>query len=69
MSYHRCLNCGAVTGAPETHQACPDGSAPTWEVCTCGSGGHPRRCDLHPDAYEEHTADLNADADDAGGDL
>lgn len=28
--------------------------------CTCGSGGHPRTCRLHPDRYEEHIAELDA---------
>jgi hypothetical protein len=27
--------------------------------CTCGSGAHPRRCELHPDAYDRHIAELN----------
>lgn len=28
--------------------------------CTCGSGAHPRRCGLHPDAYDQHIAEYNA---------
>jgi hypothetical protein len=33
--------------------------------CTCGSGGHPRYCDTHPDAYAAHVAELEAEASDA----
>ena len=29
-------------------------------VCTCGSGGHPRHCKEHPDAYDKHVAEINA---------
>lgn len=32
------------------------------EACTCGSGAHPRRCALHPDAYDAHVLDLNRDS-------
>ena len=31
------------------------------EKCTCGSGAHPRRCKKHPDAYEKHCEELNAE--------
>jgi hypothetical protein len=31
-------------------------------ACTCGSGGHPRRCTQHPKAYDEHVAELNEEA-------
>lgn len=27
--------------------------------CTCGSGGHPRECKLHPELYRLHVAELN----------
>lgn len=27
--------------------------------CTCGSGGHPRRCALHPLSWDSHIAELN----------
>lgn len=27
--------------------------------CTCGSGGHPRACALHPESYRLHVAELN----------
>lgn len=27
--------------------------------CTCGSGAHPRRCLVHPGAFEEHIRQLN----------
>lgn len=37
--------------------------------CTCGSGGHPRQCALHPESYRLHVAELNmlalADEDDS----
>lgn len=66
MGYHRCLGCGILTGIPERHPTCPaTGAPPAWERCTCGSGAHPRACDLHPGAYEEHMAELNAEDDDA----
>jgi hypothetical protein len=55
MGHHKCLRCGYLTGIPSSHTTCGN----HWEVCTCGSGGHPRRCDLHPGAYEEHIAELN----------
>lgn len=29
--------------------------------CTCGSGAHPRRCNLHPDAYEKHITELEGE--------
>ena len=29
--------------------------------CRCGSGGHPRRCEVHPWAFDQHVADLNHD--------
>lgn len=28
--------------------------------CRCGSGAHPRRCDVHPDAFDEHVRELQA---------
>ena len=28
--------------------------------CRCGSGGHPRRCERHPNAYDRHVVELNA---------
>lgn len=31
----------------------------TEERCTCGSGGHPRECAKHPEAYEAHIRELN----------
>jgi hypothetical protein len=27
--------------------------------CTCGSGGHPRRCKLHPGAYDHIIREMN----------
>ena len=29
--------------------------------CRCGSGGHPRRCERHPWAFDAHVAELNAE--------
>lgn len=29
--------------------------------CTCGSGGHPRKCKVHPWAYQQHIMDMNHD--------
>lgn len=29
--------------------------------CTCGSGAHPRKCELHPHYYRLHIASLNVD--------
>lgn len=29
--------------------------------CTCGSGGHPRRCRIHPWAFQQHVFELNHD--------
>lgn len=29
--------------------------------CTCGSGGHPRHCKRHPDAFEAHVMEMNRD--------
>jgi hypothetical protein len=29
--------------------------------CTCGSGAHPRKCELHPAAYALHVAMLNVE--------
>jgi hypothetical protein len=63
MGYHRCLGCGVMTGMPESHPICA-GEPPHWLVCTCGSGGHPRRCEEHPGAYEEHLRGLNAEGAD-----
>jgi hypothetical protein len=30
--------------------------------CRCGSGAHPRKCDLHPERYRLHVAELNVEA-------
>jgi len=29
--------------------------------CTCGSGAHPRRCNLHPEHYQQHCDELSAE--------
>lgn len=29
--------------------------------CRCGSGGHPRKCERHPWAFDAHVAELNAE--------
>lgn len=31
------------------------------ERCTCGSGGHPRRCTEHPERFQAHIDELNAE--------
>lgn len=58
MGYYRCLSCGLRTAFPESHPTC---QLTRW--CTCGSGGHPRPCEAHPGAYEEHLAELNEEAE------
>lgn len=58
MGHWRCTVCDWMTGDPTTHRSA---HAPDWEHCTCGSGGHPRRCDLHPGAYERHVAEIDAE--------
>lgn len=30
--------------------------------CRCGSGMHPRRCELHPERYAEHCDEINSEA-------
>jgi hypothetical protein len=50
-----------MTGDPTRHMECNAG----WDICTCGSGAHPRPCDLHPDAYEAHVTELASTEDDA----
>lgn len=42
-------------------QSVPEGSAPvdSDQRCTCGSGGHPRRCELHPLSWDSHIAEIN----------
>ena len=30
--------------------------------CRCGSGAHPRECELHPELYRLHIAELNVEA-------
>lgn len=27
--------------------------------CKCGSGGHPRRCEVHPFTFDAHVAEIN----------
>lgn len=29
--------------------------------CTCGSGAHPRHCHIHPENYQLHINEINAD--------
>ena len=54
---HKIFACGH---APTGIDHCPVcGSTALVEHCTCGSGGHPRRCATHPDAYDAHIAELN----------
>lgn len=56
----RCLGCDYMTGVPDLAASHRCGNSGRWEHCTCGSGAHPRKCELHPGAYEEHIAALNA---------
>ena len=60
MAYYKCLTCGFLTGTPEIHTSC---KAPDWEICRCGSGAHPRHCELHPERYEQHWEELNREND------
>lgn len=57
MGYYRCKLCGLVTGDPSFHSSTDH--EPDWFICTCGSGGHPRRCNNHPGAYEHHIQELD----------
>lgn len=51
--------CGHVTIAPWA--SCPVCTAlPSVGPCTCGSGGHPRACQVHPDRFEAHCEELDA---------
>jgi hypothetical protein len=65
VGHWRCLECGIKTGTPEKHDeliakySIPH--TPNWEHCSCGSGPHPRRCELHPNVYDFHCAELNKD--------
>lgn len=61
MGYIKCLKCEIdLSGlAAVDHVLCCDGEI---ERCTCGSGVHPRHCDLHPLAYEFHVRSLNAES-------
>lgn len=34
-------------------------------TCTCGSGGHPRRCAKHPEEFDRHCADMDRENHDA----
>lgn len=36
-----------------------DGVSPAEPRCTCGSGAHPRRCGVHPCAYDLHRMEIN----------
>ena len=67
MGYSECLTCGLMTGRPDLHVVC--GPAPArFRVCTCGSGAHPRRCAEHPDRYDAHVAELNAESEEEPAD-
>ena len=60
MGYRKCLGCGYTTGDTSTHRECAkSGTAIEWEACDCGSGGHPRKCALHPSEYDRHCAELS----------
>jgi len=36
--------------------------------CRCGSGAHPRRCEVHPLAFDEHARELQAINDEENND-
>lgn len=36
--------------------------------CTCGSGGHPRHCKLHPDQFRIHVAEMGVESHFTEGD-
>lgn len=38
----------------------PDGAISDNPKCRCGSGAHPRRCNVHPWGFRLHVAKLNA---------
>lgn len=65
MGHYRCLTCEHRTGLTIT--ACPQCGGISIEHCTCGSGGHPWRCLIHPDEYQRHIDELNAEPDDEQG--
>lgn len=55
----RCMGCDFRTGVLDIASRHRCGNSGRWEHCTCGSGGHPRRCELHPGAYEEHCREID----------
>lgn len=64
MGAWRCLGCNLRTGDKNYHQECPVlGTDIKWELCNCGSGGHPRRCELHPEVFEEHIKELEGESE------
>lgn len=63
MGHWRCLECEIKTGDvkfhDELHKKYSQPHEPRWEHCTCGSGGHPRKCELHPWRYRMHCDELD----------
>ena len=61
MGAWTCQGCGFRTGSADdaawSHRC---GASGLWFRCTCGSGGHPRECELHPENYGKHIAELDA---------
>lgn len=55
---YRLFACGHEPTGRDTCPVC--GSAALVERCTCGSGAHPRRCELHPNAFDKHVASIDA---------
>jgi hypothetical protein len=55
VGYFR-LECGCIVSSIDNvpSRKCGDHAR-----CTCGSGGHPRYCEKHPERYDQHVAELN----------
>lgn len=55
MAHYKCLDCGDLTGIPiGDRDTCRKCFSMNLEHCTCGSGGHPNKCDIHPMNYYLH---------------
>lgn len=48
-AHFRCLVCDIKTGDIATHTR--EDHAPQWEHCRCGDRANPRKCLIHPWAY------------------
>jgi hypothetical protein len=48
---------------PHTHEGEPFAVKPgVPEGCRCGSGLHPRRCEVHPERYQEHCDEISRES-------